>query len=78
MTETITVSVNGEQLKLPVPHGFSLRKGCNDCRSEGKICATLNGSKVCCKPEFKQLEDGSFSLFEINPCSKYGDKKINI
>ena len=77
MNETITVEVNGEKIKVPVPNGFTLRKQNPDCASKGCVCAILNHSLVCCKMQLKQEKNGDFSLFQINPCSK-GDGKIKI
>jgi hypothetical protein len=77
MPKTIKIKVNGEDVEIPIPNGFKLRKGCADCIKEQKICANLNGSLVCCTLELKQEKDG-FSLFQIEPCSKFGNGKINI
>lgn len=76
--QTIKIKLNGEDVEIPIPNGFELRKRCKDCIQENKICATLNKSLVCCKLELKKQENGDFSLFQIEPCSKFGNGKINI
>jgi hypothetical protein len=75
LTEYITVTIEGEKQKIPVPDGFRLRKQNPKCNQKGCMCAKLDNHLVCCKWQLGMEKDGSFSLFDIDPC-RHGDGRV--
>ena len=75
-TNKIKVTVNGEDVEIPLPKGFALRKQNPDCSAKQCLCAKMGENLVCCHITLKTLKDGSFEFFEMNPCSKNPTKVI--
>ena len=74
----ITVTIDGKKYEIPMPKGMSLREQHPDCNNKGCVCSVFDGNLVCAKVTLKPESDGSFSFFELNPCSKGNGKVMEI
>lgn len=73
---SIKIKVNGEDIEIPVPNGFSLRHQNPDCTAKNHLCSKLDGNLVCTKLILKENSHGEFELLSFEPCSKNKSGKI--
>jgi hypothetical protein len=76
---SVKITVNGEQVKIPLPHNVTLRKQNPKCNEKGCLCSLYGTQKVCWNLSLLISDGKNLDLGEIRACKLNADyPKIKI